>query len=434
MKHEDALEHWWWIAARKECTAEFSKISNAKGSIQKGVIPPPKIWNMISEDKLFTGNELIDEGLLSMEKLDRSCPKDKRMTFYRKAILSYVSSSLEDDNELFYTHQDVLKMYNNGVLDRADLQSAIPDDVFQEMFPKEHKIDFAAWRDIPEPQDNRISIFSFGKAGSGKTVFLAGMLHYLYNIKGAVASSHVSHHLQGFDYTYSLLGMVEKNVFPPSTAPTAESGRENQYIMQYVEIDVVEKVNRQGFLSNLIGRRRSNNRLIHPLTFIEVGGEMFSDAYENKLQQDNIPDKLNKYLFNSHSNKYIFLTIDYEDDNAREQDKLLSFLLGFLEERSMMDTVEGIALIVTKWDLSPDKSSEGFTDFLNNKYKNLLKKCEGLSEEYGVSFHRFRYSIGQLTRFGKTYKKDENYEAYSEKVYQLLLQTSVKPTGRQSFF
>ena len=137
----------------------------------------------------------------------------------------------------------------------------------------------------------------------------------------------------------------------------------------------------------------------HPVTFIDMAGELFCSMLWNDLNMtDQVTDnhkralqEFEEVLITRKSNnpKYHFFIIEYcEGDNKYKrfnQDTYLEHGLRYLETRGVLnDANDGLFVLVTKTDLvgrAMDGSIDGETylvNFLNEKYPNffrLLDRC-----------------------------------------------------------
>jgi hypothetical protein len=254
--------------------------------------------------------------------------------------------------------------------------------------------------DVPAIREDRTDVFVFGIAGSGKSSFMAGLMYYMY--RNGLIIQHMNN-MVGYVYMDSLINTVQRKELPKPTAVN---------YVQYMECDL-----------------RDRSQLKHPLTFIEMSGELFSSCYGKPKTALN--PKLNEYLFDSKNNKVLFLTIDYYAHLSgvsyqARQDSKFNFILQFLEFHGMMNTVEAICILITKWDSSLDQSPQAAEDLLRHEYLTLYNMCREFEQKYQLQFRVFCYSLGQFDPTNQ-YNFDEYY---SKQIYEFL--SAVTPVEKQA--
>jgi len=244
--------------------------------------------------------------------------------------------------------------------------------------------------DVPPIREDRTDVFVFGIAGSGKSSFMAGLMYYMY--RNGLIVKHLNN-MVGFVYMDSLINTIQRKELPRPTAVN---------YVQYMECDL-----------------RDRNGQKHPLTFIEMSGELFSNCYGK--QKSALNPRLNEYLFDSANNKLLFLTIDYYAHLSgvsleARQDAKINFILQFLEFHGMLNTVEAICILITKWDSSADQNPQAVEELLRQEYLTLYNMCKEFEEKKGVKFRVFCFSLGQFDATNQ-YTFDEYY---SKQVYEFL--------------
>jgi hypothetical protein len=278
----------------------------------------------------------------------------------------------------------------------------LSDEKARELFPKEVIVDFGDWADVPDLKENRIDIFTLGIAGSGKSCLLGGTLYYA-DKKGKLRIG--IENSTGHKYAYTLMEAVTDKQLPPPTSIDH---------IQYIECDM-----------------RDAQNDVHPITFIEMSGEVFQKSLHKKKHE--MPEKFRKFFFENPNNKYILLAVDY--NAAASQRQYFDYILQFCEAHGMLETVEGISIIITKWDKRKSEH-ESPREFLENNYLSLTNLCRQYAEEYGLNFNVFTYSLGAFT-FNPVTGKETGYtfdEAYSKKIYDLLCTTSIRKKKKKGGF
>lgn len=335
--------------------------------------------------KSFVEN-LHYEGLIEKDKFDALYPPPSPEEQKRALELGIVEGR--------YTDDEIIGFVESGMLEKHELTSKflISDEKARVLFPEAIEVDFGNWKDVPDTlEEGRVDVFVLGMAGSGKSCFMAGLLYYADNIGKLDANID---NIWGLDYVNTLIEAVDNGAVPPPTSV--------EYI-QYMACDF---------------KNTSDERVKHPLTFIEMSGEIFQNTYAKKM--DEMPTKFRKYLFENPNRKYIFLTVDYAMGNNIKQKKNFEYLLKFLAGNGTMDTVEGIVLIITKWDGTPEDIESQANDFLQKSYLSLINKCEEFVEEFDLSFHVYKFSLGDFN-----HPKSYNYVPDdSAEIFNLLCQTT----------
>jgi hypothetical protein len=289
-------------------------------------------------------------------------------------------------------NSDIKNLNDYGLLSEGDLMKFFSKNEIDEILEKPvNHFKLGDWSNVPELLKDRTDIFVLGTPSAGKSIFLSGMLYYMKIKLGNLDIK--QHNLSGNTYADQLVTAVSRGSLPPPTPPR---------IIQHIPCDVT-----------------TNSGYVHPLTFIEMSGEIFKNIYGENVQSINEKeggDKLIQYLF-SGNKKILFLCIDYVRDKREDYDTdtsqgdILGFSLGFLEGNEILSTVDGICLIITKWDLS---NGEAVNSVIDKKYLNLYNKCEKLAQKFDIPFEVFTFSIGDFDKRGKyTYNQD-----YSKKIYE----------------
>jgi len=356
-----------------------------KKKIQAGALPDEELKELLEAGRL-DADELINEGIITQEKYDE---------------LFYVSPEQRKEEirqgfrEGRYDDHDIEQIVFEGIFSAQQLvdEGLITLEKKRELFPEVVKVEFGDWVNIPEPRPNRVDIFTLGVAGSGKSCLLGGLLYHIDLI------GHLRTHIDntsGYEYASTLIETISEGNLISATSVDH---------IQYMECDITD-----------------DDKEVHPLTFIEMSGEVFEGCMLK--QMDEIPEKFRKFFFDNPNNKYIFLAADYKA-SSHYQKKQFDYILQFCEKHGMLETVEGIALIVTKWDRAGNADVDGaLKEFLDKNYLSFMNLCEGYSEKYGLKFYRFRYSLGQFNEKDTSYTFDGSF---SEKIYQLLSTTSIDP-------
>lgn len=290
------------------------------------------------------------------------------------------------------------ELLGSGVIQESERKRIFP-------YPSTAKIPASAmvtdWSQIPPLQENRVDVFVFGIAGSGKSSLMAGVLHYADKI-GAL--EHSIDNPQGFEYVNFLMNCVQKGQSLGATP--------NVYL-QYMSCNFTDQ-----------------NSEVHPLTFIEISGESFENMYLKKKQ--DFPSRFQEYMFDSPNTKVLFLAVDFSpvydiSDDNKTQKAQFQYMLQFLEKNGIAPEFEAIIIVVTKWDKADSTDDEVAKDFLKDRFMSLINLCKRFKEDYGIDFFIYTFSLGEfIAETTYEYKSKD-----SKKMYELLCSfTSVKENKR----
>ncbi len=367
--------------------------SNYLSQIKSDTMENSKIKEHITNG-IFDVHELMREGYLSQKKHDELYPPPPPMSNdeKRNIYLTQINNGELTDNEIKNLVDDGW-FSGEYLMDRG----VISKNKFEILFATARTINYDEWENIPPLLLNRVDVFVFGMAGSGKSCLLAGLLQYGNN-EGKL--TRVIHNMSGYAYADTLIEAVESGRVPTATS-----------------VDHIQ---------NIACDIKDSRGDIHPLTFIEMSGEHFQDIYTRDMAyiKEKKP-KLVEYLFESPNQKVIFLAIDFQP-SAFNQRKYLEFMLGFLEANGTMKTVEVIVLVITKLDGQNNNIVEEANEFLKKQYKTILELCKDYAEKYGLDFLIYKFSLGN-------FKSKVVYEfnpADSQKLFDLLATITSKKTSK----
>jgi hypothetical protein len=358
--------------------------------IKRGTYDKVKIKKLIDEGTLDR-NILLEHKILTQQQLDE---------------MYYVSPEehIANIRKGSYTNAQIKELLDKGKLTESDILkgSAMTSDQLSELMGRPvdvMQIDFD-WTDVPPLLPDRVDVFVLGIAGSGKSSFMAGLIYYADKM-GLLEMG--IENTKGFLYGQKLISAVEQRLLPPRTP--VES-------VQYMACDF----------------RNGKPLVNHPLTFIEMSGELFKKLYG--VTKESFPPKFHEYLFESLNNKIIFLTVDYKihEEKVRldnPQRAHFTFALQFFERNAVLNSTQAICILITKWDASKDKSPAAAQEFLRQEYFSLYRQCERYQEQYGLKFEVFTFSLGEFdARSRYTYASQD-----SETLFNWL--TSFSPVRKE---
>jgi len=349
-----------------------------------------KVYSSDSElKKLFTdfnkkldANKLMEKGILSKERYDRIyyiSPEER----YHQHLQNIVDGK--------YTDEEILSLIKKGEIQKIDLirEEIMTDLDINRLFP-EVQIDSGIYDLTGVPDilpENRIDVFVFGIASSGKSSFLSGLLFYA-NREGKLNNLNISP--KGHQYVNLLIKAVEDKKAMPRTPV--------EYI-NYLACNFMHENPDQSVDEN-------------PFSFIEMSGELFKTCYESGI--DKMNDKLKNYLFSKNNKVFIFV-IDYDVHNSNlhlniSQRDHFTAMLQLLWQNGALSKAYSLCILITKWDLRAN-NSQSPDEFLKDKnylsFVNLCKKYMGELKKQGcrIVFEIKTYSLGRFS--GKKYEYNQ---------------------------
>lgn len=233
---------------------------------------------------------------------------------------------------------------------------------------------FDSWNDLPPLEKNRTDLYFFGQPGSGKSCILASIFFYLHH-NGMLMNS--SQNPRGNVYKDQLINEINVGILPDSTQRDG---------VNYIPLEL---------------RNQNNPSYKHPLNFIEMSGELFDDAYESGISDNNLAAK--NYLDNKNK-KLIYFVLDYFMENrgmnsgGTSQTNKAEQILALLDDFGTLKNTDGIFIVISKSDLFPAgvNKNEYAVEFLKKRYLNLYNNIKDKQEQYGFEIKLYPYSIGEV--------------------------------------
>lgn len=386
----------------------FSK-SQHKKNIEKKRYSIEKIQRLHLDGKV-NAKELLTEGLITQEQYDQviDIPNDIH---------------LERIKNKKYGAKEIKALVNDGTLDISDLEGVLTSEEIDVLFPPpppmptggKIEIDWVKLKheldEAPPLGNDRVAIFVLGIAGSGKSTFMGGLLHHVYDI-GRLQKN--LDNPTGSRYLDIIQNAIQDKRLPASTS--------EKYV-DYMSFDFIDEDGKS-----------------HPLSFVEMAGEVFQKYYHSK--PSDVHPKFNNYL-NGDSRKMLFFTLDYnaivnptesesDGEERRSQATQFEYVINHLNHHGRLNTVDAIALIVTKWDLSPSQKEEDVREFLKSHgLSNLIETCKRYRVQFNFRFEVFSFSLGQFSN-GVDYEFDP---VPSKRIYQWICSFSpVRNTSSKKLF
>jgi hypothetical protein len=233
---------------------------------------------------------------------------------------------------------------------------------------------FDSWHDLPPLETNRTDLYFFGQPGSGKSCILASVFYYLHH-NGMLMNS--PQNPRGNVYKDQLINEINMGILPDSTQRDG---------VNYIPLEL---------------RNQNNRSYRHPLNFIEMSGELFDDAYESGISDNNLDAK--NYLDNKNK-KLIYFVLDYFMENrgfnsgGTSQTSKAEQILTLLDRFGTLNHTDGIFIIISKSDLFPKDvdRNQYAVEFLKTRYLNLYNNIKDLQERYGFEVKLYPYTIGEV--------------------------------------
>ncbi len=205
-------------------------------------------------------------------------------------------------------------------------------------------------------------------------MMIAGLVYYGIN---SVRLEHLSNRDSANRYLNSLYETIEKEAHAKATSSD---------VLQFFECDFL-----------------SVNNQKHPINVIEMSGEVFCQFEDNSAIPNNrteIPPLINELL--SNNNKKIFvLVVDYAgivyDFHDIRQKNILISSLRTLEQNGVLEKINAIKIVISKWDLNPIGSKTEASKILQKTgYEQLQNLCDEYAKEYGFTFSFDTFSLGNF--------------------------------------
>lgn len=257
------------------------------------------------------------------------------------------------------------------------------------------------------PEERRTDVYFFGVPRGGKSSVLAGILSNMDKRGVAIYQPHWNRNGQDLvrGYYYGLIESTRKGKFPVSTQADSIS---------FMKLDL--KLNRR---QNL-------------LTFVEIGGEAFRQAYLSGMRGDLAWGELGAgSCLRSRNRKLLIFILDYSlvrginnESTEAQQAQILNTALQILSTDGTgkdysngctLSKVDTVAVIVTKSDLmrtsNRDYRTQIALDYITENFATFMTALEEMCEKFGINKptgykpYVMAFSLGKLL-IGNTYAYD----------------------------
>jgi len=323
----------------------------------------------------ITLDEMVAEGLSgnAVEDINRHYESKRKNTVNESEVLELCSQIERGELNVEKIKNLILseKVTEKYLLNHTSLSQDLINKI---QYYQKRPTDFRSWQDLPPLEQNRSDLYFFGQPGSGKSCILASIFYYLRQ-NGMIIND--AHNPQGNIYRNQLTDEIEMGILPDSTQRDG---------VNYIPIEL---------------RNYSNREYKHPLNFVEMSGELFDDAYQSGINNDNLAAK--KYLDNKNK-KLIYFVLDYFMDNRGanaggvSQSSKMEHILSLLDQFGTLINTDGIFIIISKSDLFPNNIDRNkfAVDFLQTKYLNFYNNIKELQDKYQFEIKLYPYSIGEV--------------------------------------
>ena len=263
------------------------------------------------------------------------------------------------------------KITESYLLNHTSLNENLIDKI---KYFEKRRTDFRSWQQLPPLEQNRTDLYFFGQPGSGKSCILASVFYFLKQ-NGLIIND--AHNPQGNIYRNQLTDEIEVGILPDSTQRDG---------VNYIPIEL---------------RNTTNESYKHPLNFIEMSGELFNEAYQSGINNENLAAK--QYLDNKNK-KLIYFVLDYFNDKRGinqggvSQSSKMEHILSLLDQFGTLNNTDGIFIVLSKTDLFPkgvDRNQYAL-DFLQKKYLQFYNNIKELQKQYKFEIKLYPYSIGEV--------------------------------------
>lgn len=297
------------------------------------------------------------------------------------------------------TYDDLVNPANNIIPSSIKLENLVAEDQF---LRQTNIKELGAF-----PEEKRTDVYFFGVPRGGKSSVLAGILSTMDKQGVALYQPHWNENNQDLVKRYysGLIESTKKGKFPVSTATDSVSFMKLQLRL----------------------RNRRND-----LTFVEIGGEAFKQAYESSMKGDLAWGELGaKSCLKSNNRKLLFFILDYglkdgisNQSTETEQKHILTTALEILSSDGSgkdgrngctLSKVDTVAVIVTKSDLMKTENRDTRTaiahKYVKSEFASFMTALETACTDFGINKavnykpYIMSFSLGRLF-IGNTYAYD----------------------------
>ncbi len=321
----------------------------------------------------ITLTEMINAGLsnYTVEDINQHYASKKQAPVNENEVVALCNKIEKDE----YRAGKIKNLLISGTITEAQLlqHTTLGQDLINRIQNyQKRETPFDSWSDLPPLEKNRTDLYFFGQPGSGKSCILASIFYYLHH-NGMLMNS--SQNPRGNVYKDQLINEINVGILPDSTQRDG---------VNYIPLDL---------------KNQKKTAYKHPLNFIEMSGEMFDDAYETGISDQNLAAK--NYLDNKNK-KLIYFVLDYNVDNrsmnsgATSQTNKAEQVLALLDEFGTLKNTDGIFIVISKSDKFPKgvNRNEFAVEFLKKGYLNLYNNIKDKQEQYGFEIKLYPYTIG----------------------------------------
>lgn len=363
----------------REARIKINQLEIEEDEIQNGIETlKTKIIEIQSDKTAFDPIQAITNELI--DYLDKNKVKCEELL-----------NTVKDDNN-FLSSKNIKDLIDKGYIEWNDLKSIGINEKFINYIKRNdrQKIEFG-YRPLSKIEKESTEIYFWGIPSSGKSCALGAIMSVANN--GSVATSmELNNDCQGYGYMIRLSGLFKANnevgVLPPGTPTTST------YEM---------------------GFDLKDEKLVHPITCIDLAGELVRCMYKSDAGETLTVDEVNTLetlkqilVDNRTGNRKIhFFVLEYGGENrlyeGLSQQTYLQGAMQYIKRTKIFEKdTDAIYLMITKVDKTGRKGQElrdFLTKYIDENYKGFYQTLVSLSKQYEINggvVERIPFSLGKV--------------------------------------
>jgi len=348
---------------------EFQAIHKAKET---------EVWNIASNTNTiesykeylakYPNGSYVDNARTMISAIKQEEEKDCEK---RLEIIRSISNNPND-----YTTTQIKNLINAKTITRSDLlESGIPLGIIDAVYtyPDTYNLDIGSTpQQIPT---GYTEVYFWGDPGSGKTCAISGILSKAERM--GILDTHAG---PGYGYMNQL-----KNIFTNTIGYLPNFGTADD-VTQCLQFDLKDEEGKK-----------------HPITFIELSGEIFKFYYYRLIKKSMNPEREETFrkltrLMNSSNRKVHFFVFDLQKDpmkvdslGLRQHDYLDAAQKYFKETNIFKESTDAIYIIATKSDLldcNVDQRADAARDLLREHYPSFVDVLKDACKSFKINDNR----------------------------------------------
>ncbi len=295
--------------------------------------------------------------------------------------------------------EEIQMAISNNVITREELMGIVGANWANEILSYHRPPDLPIYTSPQQLQKGKTEVYFWGTPASGKTCTLGAVLSSAYTKGKLIKRGGALEYMDGL-----------KNIFNPSGISRLPNSTSNACIYD-MNVDIKDDNNRK-----------------HPITLIDLAGEIFKCIYFSSQNFDLDEDRqriLNttfNYLKDKRNKKIMFFVVEYNghnriwDDNSNlNMSDYLDRCLNYLNDlRIISSSVNGIYVLVTKSDMIPCEYKDQAIEaqrYVEKYFNGFWETLKEISRSCGVKDLKvIPFSVGnvvakQLCEFNGKYAK-----------------------------